>query len=480
MKSKSSDNKLGLVGLTCLVVGSIIGGGLFDLMRDMAKGAGAGAITISWVITAIGAMCLGLTFKNLTMERPDLDAGMYSYAQAGYGHYMGFNSALGYWLSNLLGDAGYAALLMSTFGYFLPKIFGNGQNWASVIIASACIWGVTIPILKGVKLASFMNDIITFAKLVPIVLFIVVMAMVFKWHIFTANFWSTPGDKFSWPLVGAQVSSTLAVIFWCIDGIYSANVYAASAKRRSDVGKATVLGTIIVVLIYALVTLLSFGTMNRAHLAHLSQPAMGQVLKSVIGPWGAIIVNVGLIISILGALLAWEMLTSAVPQIAAEKHDFPKLFAKKNRHGVQSNSLIITNIITQIFVFSYLFTKDAYIACYTIASTAILVPLILASMYQVKYTWHHRLNGKLDWQNFVIGLLSTAFTVYGLLSIVPQKIFGVSEVLMLFIFFALGIPMYWYLQKHDNHAKKVFTVPEFIIMSVILIVAIGTIVKIFA
>lgn len=474
----SSSDKLGLFGLTNLVIGSIIGGGLFDLMRDMAQGAGPGAIMISWIIASIGTICLGLTFKNLTMKRPDLNAGMYSYAQAGFGKYMGFNSALGYWISNLLGDVGYTALLTSTVGFFLPNIFGNGQNWPSVILASVFLWATVIPILKGVNLASFMNDIITVAKLVPIVLFIIIMIIAFKWNIFTADFWSTPGNKFSLPLIATQVSSTLAVIFWCIDGVYSANVYASSAKKRSDVGKATILGVITVILIYALITLLSFGVMNRSHLAHLNQPAMGQVLKSVVGPWGAIVVNIGLVISLLGALLSWQKLTSALPQIAAENHVFPKFFAKTNQRGVQSNSLIITSIVTQVFIFSYLFAKDAYIASYTIASTGILIPLMLACLYQIKYTWEHRVDGRLDQKNLWIGIISTLFTVYGLISIAPQKIFGVSEILMIPVLFLIGIPMYWYLQKHDNRTKRICTLRESLVMIIIIGLAVGTIIKI--
>ncbi len=132
---KEHDGKLGLLELIGLVVGSIIGGGVFNLMHDMAVGAGAGAIIIGWVITAIGMVMLALTFQNLTMKRPDLDAGVYSYAEAGFGKYMGFNSAWGYWLSAWLGNVGYATLLMSAVAYFLP-IFGDGQTFWSIIAAS--------------------------------------------------------------------------------------------------------------------------------------------------------------------------------------------------------------------------------------------------------------------------------------------------------------------------------------------------------
>ena len=185
------DEKLGLLELVALVVGSILGGGVFNLMHDMAEPAGAGAIIIGWVITAIGMITLAFTFQNLTRKRPDLDAGVYSYAEEGFGKYMGFNSAWGYWLSAWLGNVGYATLLMSAVGYFLP-VFGDGQNIWSILGASVILWACHFMILKGVQSASFVNTIVTIAKLIPIFVFLVVMLIAFKLDVFSSGFWFTP------------------------------------------------------------------------------------------------------------------------------------------------------------------------------------------------------------------------------------------------------------------------------------------------
>lgn len=119
------DNKLGLFTLTALVVGSMIGGGAFNLASDMAKEAGAGAMIIGWIITGIGMIALGLSFQNLTNKRPDLDGGIFSYAKAGFGNFMGFNSAWGYWVAAWLGNVAYATLLFSALGYFFPFLMGG-------------------------------------------------------------------------------------------------------------------------------------------------------------------------------------------------------------------------------------------------------------------------------------------------------------------------------------------------------------------
>lgn len=136
----------------------------------MAVEASVGPVIIGWVIAGVGMGFLAFCFQNLSAKRPDLDAGIYSYAKEGFGKYMGFNSAWGYWLSAFLGNVAYGTLLFSSIGYFFP-IFGDGQNLASVIGASVMLWLVHALILKGVQTASFINTIVTAAKLIPLAIF---------------------------------------------------------------------------------------------------------------------------------------------------------------------------------------------------------------------------------------------------------------------------------------------------------------------
>ena len=102
--NESGDNKLSKSSLIGLVIGSMIGGGAFNIMSDMGGKAGGLAIIIGWIITAIGMISLAFVFQNLTNERPELDGGIYSYAQAGFGDFVGFISAWGYWFSAFLGN----------------------------------------------------------------------------------------------------------------------------------------------------------------------------------------------------------------------------------------------------------------------------------------------------------------------------------------------------------------------------------------
>ena len=463
--SGRTKGKLGLLELTALVVGSIIGGGVFNLMHDMAASAGSGAIIIGWVITAIGMISLALSFQNVTMKRPDLDAGVYSYAEAGFGKYMGFNSAWGYWLSAWLGNVGYATLLMSAVGYFFP-IFGDGQNIWSIVAASVILWACHFMILKGIESASFVNTIITIAKLIPIFLFLVVMLIAFKLDVFSHGFWYTPSGGFEFANVMEQVRGTMLVTVWVFIGIEGAVVFSGRAKKRSDIGKATVLGIITIILIYMLITLLSLGVMKRAGLANLGQPAMAELLKSVVGEWGAVLVNIGLIISVIGAWLSWTMFAGQLPYEAAKTGTFPKWFAKENKNGAPINSLVFTNIWVEIFMFSYLITASAYNFFYSIASAAILVPYAFSAFYQLKYSMHETKAVKGRTINLIVGLVSSIYALWLLYAT------GFDFLLLMMILFAAGVPVYIYMQKKENKVDKVFSPIEAGVAIVFVVLAI--------
>lgn len=458
--AEKEDGKLGLVPLTMIVIGSIIGGGIFNLMTDMANAASLGGVIISWIITGIGMAFLAFSFENLNEKRPDLNAGIFSYAKAGFGNYMGFNAAWGYWLSAFLGNVAYATLLFSSIGYFIP-LFGNGQNLASVIGASIMLWVVHFLITKGTSTASFINTIVTIAKLIPLFIFIVAVICAFKLNLFTSDFWGTVSGNFEWGPVMNQVRSSMAVTVWVFIGIEGAVVLSCSAKKRSDVGKATLLGLVTVLAMYMLITVLSFGVMSRTGLQHLTQPAMAQLLESIVGKWGAILVNIGVIVSVLGAWLSWTMFAAEVPAEAAKDDSFPKAFAKVNKNGAPINSLLFTNILIQIFLFTFLISDCAYNFAYSLATSAILIPYALTAFYQLKYSWQEPIGTQGRTKNIIIGIFASIYSVWLIYA------GGIPYFLLTMLLFCPGILIYAWIQK-ENH-QKLFKPYEWIIAIVIIL-----------
>jgi arginine:ornithine antiporter / lysine permease len=370
--------KLRLGALVALVVGSMIGGGIFSLPQNMAASADVGAVLIGWAITAVGMLTLAFVFQTLANRKPDLDGGVYAYAKAGFGDYMGFSSAWGYWISAWLGNVGYFVLLFSTLGYFFP-MFGEGNTVAAVIGASVLLWAVHFLVLRGIKEAAFINLVTTVAKVVPLVLFVLIAVFAFKLDIFTADIWGLKNPDLG--SVMAQVRHMMLVTVWVFIGIEGASIFSARAEKRSDVGKATVIGFITVLLFLVLVNVLSLGIMTQPELAKLQNPSMAAVLEHVVGHWGAVLISVGLVISLLGALLSWVLLCAEIMFAAAKDHTMPAFLRRENANHVPANALWLTNAMVQLFLIITLFSASTYLSLIYLATSMILVPYLWSAAY---------------------------------------------------------------------------------------------------
>ena len=373
-----SSGKLKLGALVALVVGSMIGGGIFSLPQNMAASAGVGAVLIGWGITAVGMLTLAFVFQTLANRKPDLDGGVYAYAKAGFGDYMGFSSAWGYWISAWLGNVGYFVLLFSTLGYFFP-IFGEGNTPAAIIGASILLWAVHFLVLRGIKEAAFINLITTVAKVVPLVLFALICLFAFRLDIFTADIWAVGTPELG--SVMNQVRNMMLVTVWVFIGIEGASIFSSRAEKRSDVGKATVIGFVTVLLFLVLVNVLSLGIMTQPELAKLQNPSMAAVLEHVVGHWGAVLISVGLIISLLGALLSWVLLCAEIMFAAAKDHTMPEFLRRENANQVPANALWLTNAMVQIFLVITLFSNSTYLSLIYLATSMILVPYLWSAAY---------------------------------------------------------------------------------------------------
>ncbi|PJI46696.1 MAG: arginine-ornithine antiporter [Pseudomonas sp.] len=383
--SQESSQKLKLGALTALVVGSMIGGGIFSLPQNMAASADVGAILIGWAITAVGMLTLAFVFQTLANRKPQLDGGVYAYAKAGFGDYMGFSSAWGYWISAWLGNVGYFLLLFSTLGYFFP-IFGKGDTVAAIVGASVLLWALHFLVLRGIKEAAFINTVTTVAKIVPLFLFILICLFAFKLDIFTADIWGKSNPDLG--SVMNQVRNMMLVTVWVFIGIEGASIFSSRAEKRSDVGKATVIGFITVLLLLVLVNVLSMGVMTQPELAKLQNPSMALVLEHVVGHWGAVLISVGLLISLLGALLSWVLLCAEIMFAAAKDHTMPEFLRKENANQVPANALWLTNICVQVFLVIVFFTSgstdggmDPYTKMLLLATSMILIPYFWSAAY---------------------------------------------------------------------------------------------------
>ena len=438
-KAATAPPKLTLLPLIALVVGSVIGVGVFNLPSDMSKGASPGAILIGWLISGLGMLMLAFVYQRLSIRKPDLNAGPYAYAKAGFGTFVGFNSAWGYWLCAFLANVAFAIAIFAALSRFFP-VFGDGNNFASIAGASICLWLIHALILRGIKQAAFVNVVTTIAKLIPLLLFVLLGIVAFNWDKFTFDFWGQADAQGQGGLgsVMEQVKSTMLVTLWVFIGIESASVYSARAAKRSDVGRATILGFLGALGLYVLVSLLATGVLTQPELAGLKVPSMAGVFEPIAGSWGAALIDIGLIVSAGGAFLSWSLLAAEIPYTCGRDGTFPKWFAAQNTNGSPKNALWATNILIQLFLVLSFFSKSAYQFFYFIASVAILPPYVLSGAYALKLaiSGEGYASGESRTRDSVVGVTAT---IYGLWLIYAA---GVQYLLMCAVLFAPGIAVY--------------------------------------
>jgi arginine:ornithine antiporter/lysine permease len=346
-----------------------------------ATGAGgAGRLELA----GTGMLMLAFVFQTLSRRRPDLETGIYAYAKAGFGNYLGFASALGYWIACCLADVACLVLIKSTLGMFFP-IFGDGTTLPAILGASAILWGFHFLVLRGVKEAAALNTIATFAKIVPLAVFIVVAIAGFRADIFALNFWGS--DEPGVANLFAQVRNTMLVTVFVFVGIEGASVYSRYARKRSDVGIATVLGFLGVLGLLVLVTMLSYGALLRPNLAALQPPSLAGVMEALVGRWGTVFISVGLLISVLGNYLSWSLLAAEVLHSAAGNDTMPSFLAGENRHNAPSAALWTTNIVIQAFLIVTHFAEYAFTLALKMTSAMTLIPYLLVAAYGLKIAW---------------------------------------------------------------------------------------------
>ncbi len=469
-QASSAGKKLGVIGLAAIVISSMVGGGIFSLPQNMAASASAGAVLLAWVITGIGIYFIANTFSILSRVKPDLTAGIYMYAREGFGPYAGFTIGWGYWLCQIFGNVGYAVITMDALNYFFPPYFQGGNNLWSIVGGSVLIWVFNFVVLRGVRQAAVMNIIGTIGKLVPLFLFIVILLFSFKMDQFDFNFWGkmAEGGKTLGSL-GAQLKSTMLVTLWAFIGIEGAVVMSSKAKSQSAVSQATFLGFVGCLVIYALLSLLPFGFLTQQELASIANPSTAGVLEKVVGPWGAWVMNIGLLIAVLSSWLAWTMICAEIPAAAAQNGTFPKQFAKENKNGAPCVSLWVTSILMQLAILLVYFSNNAWNTMLSITGVMVLPAYIFSTAFLWKLVEdgdYSRVSAKGRAAALFTSIVGTGYGIWLVYAA------GLKYLFLAVIFLALGIPVFVWARKQQNDGKAVFeSKGECIVMCLLLLCA---------
>jgi arginine:ornithine antiporter/lysine permease len=469
--SDPRDASLSRGALVALVVGSMVGAGIFTLPAAFGRSTGALGAFVAWCIAGLGMLMLAFVFQTLSRRKPELDAGIYAYAKAGFGNYLGYLAAFGYWMACCLACLACLMLIKATLGQFIAA-FGDGSTAVAIASASAMLWAVHALVLRGVKQAAALNTVATVAKTVPIGLFVVFVIFAFRSELFTLNLWG--GEEPGLSTVARQARDTLLLTVFVFVGIEGASVYSRYARDRNDVGIATVLGFLGVLCLLMLVTLLSYGILPRAELAALPNPSMAGVLEAIVGPWGRWFISAGLILSVAGNYLSWTLLAAEVLHSAAQNDTMPSRLGSENAQRVPHVALWMTTLAIQGFLLVTWFAEQAFTLALKMTSAMTLLPYLLVAAYGFKLAWTgESYAGEADARSKdrIIGALATLYAAAMLLA------GGAKFLLLSALLYAPGTLLYAAARREQGLA--LFSVRERLLFGVLCVAALAALVALF-
>ena len=423
--------KIGLLTTTSLVVGNMIGVGIFILPTVLAS---YGSISLlGWVFTSAGALILAKIFGNFSKIIVNKSGGPYAYSKAGFGDFMGFLVAWGYWIGCWVGNAAIVIAIIGALSFFFPVLESNSLY--SVSFGLLLIWFFTWINSRGVKESGKVQLVTTILKLLPLVFVIIVGLFFFSFENFP-DFNLTGDSNFAtFPVVAA------ATLYACL-GIESASIPAENVENPEViVPKATMLGTIIVTFVYILGTVVLFGILPTDIMQDSPAP-FAEAAKIISGDFGGYFVAIGVIISGIGVLNGWILITGQIPLAAAKDDLFPKIFKKENNKGAPAMGLVIGSLLTTVFMLlSYtegLVEQFKFIA--EISVFVVLIPYLFVAAAYILVIIEKKLHANSWAKTLVLGFLGIAYSTWAIYGT------GSNTVFYGFLLLILGIPFYVLMQ----------------------------------
>ena len=402
-----SERTLGLPQSTALVIGSIIGVGIFSLPYSLA---GYGPISLlAMALTTVGAVALALLFAVLSRRLPAA-GGPYAYARAAFGNGVGFANAWSYWITAWAGNAAIVVGWVFYVEHFVNK--DSVPGW-SILIALVGLWVPAAVNLTGVRNMGQFQVVTTVLKFLPLAL----MSTLGLFFIDTSNF--TPWNVSGGTNVSA-VGGAMAICLFSYLGVETAAVAAAKVRDpERNIPRSTVLGTLASSVVYLLSMLAVFGILPTSELAKADNKASYSVAFNQIvggGSWAGDLVAVAVIISGLGALNGWTMICAEMPLAAARNGLFPAIFGRMSSRHVPATGIVASTVLASVaMAVSYMGASGSAVFTTLVLMTGITaaIPYAFSALAQIKWRWidHKQVETPRFARDMVVALLSVVFSV---------------------------------------------------------------------
>lgn len=437
MAISKTTRQIGIVTTTALVIGNMVGSGIFLLPASLAP---YGIYSLwGWILSTLGALLLAWVFSSLS-RRVSRAGGPYAYPREAFGDFGGFLIAWIYWLSILGTNAAIAVAFASYLVPFFPAL--HASPLLGGLAAIVATWFLTAINIWGVHAAGKVQVITVILKLSPLLALAAAGIFYFNPHIMAA------GHSTASP--AASINTAAAFTMWAFLGLECATVPAGHVRNASKtIPRATMLGTIIAAVFYIASTTVIMGIIPSTSLAHSNAP-FADAAKLIWGSWAGYLIAGAALVSCFGALNGWILMQGQLPQAVARDGLFPKVLAKESRFGTPAVALIVSSVLATLLILAnYSHGLVAMFNVIILLTTFFtLVPYLFCAMAEIVLARRHGRESRAPWRNVVLASLAFAFALWAAAGTGKDSIYWGGLLLL------AGIPVYvWQTRKKADTAE---------------------------
>ncbi len=339
---------LGLITAVSIVIGNMIGSGIYGLPSALAKVATPSITILAWIIVAAGAIFIALSYGNLSRAIPKA-GGPVMYAEAALGNFGGYTVSLIWWVAAAIGNAAIVDLMFTTFAELMPNFNTPVYRLAITLLI---LWFFTYINIIGVKFAGWVSITANILKFIVFALVILIAIPHFNIDILTSNELPAALADKSDVNFFTMISTAIALLFWAFTGLESSTMAGGEIKNpEKNIQRSIIIGLLIVAIIYILLNISLFALVPQTELANSDSPFADAINKGFIGNYGKLIINFIIMISLIGTLAGWILVTARSVYAASKNKFFIQSFSKLHpKYSTPHIALIISGLITSTFL----------------------------------------------------------------------------------------------------------------------------------
>ena len=419
-------SKIGFWTLLCLVMGNMIGAGIFSLPASLAK---YGSISLlGWAFTAAGSLLIALIFSKLSQRVPNV-GGPYAYCKKGLGDFMGFQVAWNYWISMWIGSAATIVMVVGYLTVFFPAL--GKETHLGFLAGLGIIWGLTALNIMSLKGSGKFQIVTTILKILPLAAIVIWGLPEINMDHFQHFNMSDVSDK-------SAFIATATLTMWTFLGLESATIPSESVENpKRIIPMATVIGTLMVAIIYMVTETAIVGLIPNEVLQNSPAP-FALAAEILFGPQGSFFIALGAIIAALGSLNGFVLIQSQVPMAAARDKLLPSIFAKTSGDGTPIAALLITGVIMSVVLWMN-YSKslvEQFTFLITLATLAALTTYLFSIMAEMVLSLKESKGRKFPIGSMALALLAFAYTIWAIIGAGQEVVFYGS------LLFLCSTPLY--------------------------------------